>query len=71
MFGLSVASLAVKTKGTSTDQTLTWIKYYSQGNRWHHAGVDLPSVDGLQVLIVAIAGKNFGKKNGKISLKDE
>lgn len=49
MFGLSVGSLAVKTKGTSLPETVTWIKYYSQGNRWHHAGVDIPSIEGLQV----------------------
>jgi len=49
MFGLSVGSLVVKTKGTSVPETVFWIKYYSQGNRWHHVGVDIPSIEGLQV----------------------
>lgn len=52
MFGLSVGSLAVKTKGTSVPEAVTYIKNYSQGNRWHHAGVDIPSMEGLQVKYV-------------------
>lgn len=49
MFGLSVASLEVKVRGTEMEETVKWIKYYSHGNRWHQAGLDIPSMAGLEV----------------------
>ncbi|VDH92906.1 Hypothetical predicted protein [Mytilus galloprovincialis] len=67
MFGLSVASLAVKVRGTEMEETVKWIKYYSHGNRWHQAGLDIPSMAGLEIYIEASSGGNY---MGDIAIDD-